>query len=285
MGWEAFKPGDILIQAKSHCMLWVGAAKPLVHNVERGIFVGVIRQSTDPLTDTHVVYRYKDAELAAMAAKFAEEWAVTPSEELKLPTPTPKKVVLKTPYSHKRMEGAFDGTAPWSVDSLFRALKAIARAHDGTGLSPRHGASCSQFVTYCYQAAALKKSIGPVLPSGLIQAVRKDTAEYKPFDQLAWARTDLKDDKAQAEHYWRNKMHVVDAKVFKSKKGDRNFINTVLTPQIVHLAKTLLPTAFQIDAKTMHVEKLIEQLQHADWTRLGETKFNDKVKEYQVITG
>lgn len=36
-----------------------------------------------------------------------------------------------------------------------RVVKALCRYQDGTGLSPNNGVSCSQFVTYCYQAAAL----------------------------------------------------------------------------------------------------------------------------------
>jgi hypothetical protein len=254
MPFEAFERGDILIQGKFHALLWVGGEKPLVHNVDKGTFVGVIRART--LSGGGAVYRFAEAPVANRAADFAAGWADTPGTDFMLPQTTPAKVVLKTPYSHGRMGGALEvehQETPWSVDALFRALKAIARARDGAGLSPNHGVSCSQFVTFCFQAAALAQLIGNVIPSPLLAQIRRDAEIPSGQTMPNWVAKDYGGSQAE---FWKAKAFGSDNKVFKSLKTDGEFIRTALSGH-VDAAKNALPPAMRTDAKRTTVEKLL----------------------------
>lgn len=183
-----------------HSMMWVGGEKPVVHSAEAGDFVGVIQQSAKPYArwkdDSKAwrpyarIYRSQDGSGAA-AAKFAIDWATrsdsatfvklknlsdTEQEKLQQEKPRQKRppnsdknitigspkfegsgIVLDTPYSQARLGG---GDKPWDVLSLFRALRAYDRALSKLPLSQLKGVTCSQFVTYCYQAAAVQKHFG-----------------------------------------------------------------------------------------------------------------------------
>jgi len=141
------------------------------------------------------VFRSDSESLAAQAAKFAIEWATRSDdevymmlrtlekegieekiEEYKKENPRVKRfepgkknvtigspkfggdtIVLDTPFSQERLGG---GDKDWDVYSLFRALRAYDRVMSQLPLSQLKGITCSQFVTYCYQAAALHGHFG-----------------------------------------------------------------------------------------------------------------------------
>ncbi len=74
--------------------------------------------------------------------------------------------MLKSPFILQRLGDALEKygskckvvvSIRWTEDSVFRVLKAIYRTGNGGGggLNPRHGVSCSQFFTVCYQAGAV----------------------------------------------------------------------------------------------------------------------------------
>jgi hypothetical protein len=261
MPFEDFERGDILIQGKFHALLWVGGEKPLVHNVDQGTFVGVIRAKS--LKGGGAVYRFANATVAARAADFAAGWADIPGTDFVLPEPNPAKVVLKSPYSHGRMGKALDVErleTPWSVDALFRALKAIARARDGAGLSPNHGVSCSQFVTFCFQAAALAQLIGDVVPAPLLSQIRREAEVPSGQTMPNWV---AKDYSGSQEEFWKAKAFGGQNKVFKSLKTDGEFIRTALSGH-VQRTRDALPGAMRVDAKRTTVEKLLAGVKAPD---------------------
>jgi len=254
MPFEDFERGDILIKGSMHSLLWVGGEKPLVHNVDQGKFVGVIRATS--LAGGEAVYRFADAAVAGRAAEFAARWADVPGTDFVLPVPNPAKMVLKTPYSHRRMEEALrvqDQETPWTVESLFRALKAIARSRDGAGLSPNHGVSCSQFVTFCFQAAALVQLLGNVVPAQLLSQIRRE-AEVPSGQTLSrWVENDYG---KSPEQFWKAKAFGGQNKVFKSFKTDGEFLSSALSGH-VQRTRDVLPGAMRVDAKRTTVEKLL----------------------------
>jgi len=260
-------------------------SKPLVHNVDQGTFVGVIRQSTsflDNLDSKCDVYRYTDSNVASSAAGYAEEWASVPQRDFKLPNSNPKKVVLKSPYSHKRMEEALSAEPQpsWSVHSLFRVLKAVARKHDHLGLSPNHGVTCSQFVTYCFQAAALEARFGKVIPGDLLKAIKLDKPEKREFDLGKWVKEDYVGSK---DTFWRAEAFQVQQRVFRSLKSDEELLKTI--NKYTDAAKQILPPAFRVDAKTTTVDRLLAALKHdqSNFKYMGKA-LKDKSGAYKAGT-
>lgn len=275
MPYVDFKRGDLLIHGKFHALIWVGGEKPLVHNVDKGTFVGVIRAKS--LTASCRVFRFHKTEIAEQAADYAQNWAEIPGDDFKLPIPAPAKIVLKSPYSHQRMNNALikEGSdTPWTVDSLFRALKAIARGRDGTGFSPNRGVSCSQFVTFCYQAAALKLSLSNIVPGNLIDQIRRTTPGVSNQTKETWV--DANYSGYDPANFWKAKAFEAQQKVFKSLKDDRSFIHGALSPHVEATSK-LLPQAMQTDAKLTTVEKLLKDLQapNSDFQYTGMSEDNE----------
>ena len=296
-------PGDILMQGSLHAAMWVGGVKPVVHAVTTradggGHTKGAIRQSDSLLRDNDEgglrVFRYvTDPALGAKAAEFAIRWATdsdryaAPAEDAFRVDETAMVRVLKTPYSERRhmrpvVRPALQ--AGWSVNALFRVIKAVARARDGAGLSPNHGVSCDQFVVFCYQAAALEAMHGGTLPKALIDQVRRDVAaRRRSFDLRQWARVDdwggdedtPLADRRIAGGLWRDRAFAQEQKVFKSLKSapDREFIATALGP-LADRAAVVLPTPMRRDAKTSEIETLIRDLRERDsgFHELGRTR-------------
>lgn len=267
MGTINAEPGDLLLQGRLttgvclHALMWLGGGKPFVHNVDKGSFVGVIRQEN--YAAELFVFRLKDRAVAAEAAKLAEKWAEAPGDIAALPKPTPARVVLKTPYSHQRMTDALmlDPSPPWSVDALFRVLKAIARANDGSGLSPTRGMSCSQFATYCYQAAALKIGMGSTVPAGLIGNLRVPQPGTSKVGMSDFVARNYAGDNPDV--YWQEKAFHTQRKIFPSLRTEGEFIRHILSDQ-VDLARGHLPAALSTDAKFMTADRLMAAVRETD---------------------
>lgn len=159
-----------------------------------------------PWNQRHRVYRHENNELASAAAWFATQWATRSDHEVFVElkqgfqggrSPRPelaiarrgrrhpfkgrsvhfnhREIVLDTPYSQDRL--GVDAEE-WSVFSLFRALRAFHRGTKELPLSRLKGVTCSQFVTYCYQAAALWLKFGyQPLPGDILELIRKNGTE------------------------------------------------------------------------------------------------------------
>jgi len=300
------------MQARVHALMWVGGPKPVVHAISTdadgvGGTKGALRQSDEVLRKNllmggHRVFRYMaDPTLGAKAASFAIDWA-TESDRHAHPAAGDFRVdekasirVLKTPYSdsrHMKPVAVPAASESWSVASLFRVVKAIARKRDGMGLSPNHGVSCDQFVVYCYQAAALEAYLtAGTLPNDLIAAIKRDAAVQarQPFDLKHWAKIDDHwyvppaekktpyDEISVAGGLWRDRAFASEQKVFRSLKtaNDKNLISQALQ-DIVAPAATLLPKPMRRDAKTTEIESLIRDLvdPNSGFHELGRTKSN-----------
>jgi hypothetical protein len=88
-------------------------------------------------------------------------------------------VVLDTPYSQRRLLAGGGGNQPWDTLSLFRALRAYHRGTNHLPLSQLIGVTCSQFVTYCYQAGSLSIHFGNnPIPQEVLALVSKDGQFY-----------------------------------------------------------------------------------------------------------
>jgi hypothetical protein len=270
MPYIDLEPGDIIIiRGMTHAVMWVGDIdqqgvehKPLVHNITKGKFVGVIRQSTGGYSVSgHPVFRCDDPAMALKAAGYAVAWATTPGQDFQVPEDLlGKQVILKSPYSMKRLEASqyvqiYETPIPWTVDSLFRVIKAIARRRDNMGLSPNHGVSCSQFVTFCYQAAALEDSLGGLIPNTILNDIRQTVPTDKPFDLDTWKSRN----NPGSQTYWRHQAYMPQQKVFKSLKQDQEFIVTALEAS-VEATRNRLPRAMRVDAKRTNADWLERDL-------------------------
>ena len=250
------QPGDIVVQGKFHAIMWVGDPKPIVHNANKGKFHGVLRQSLhgalagdNPASSffehgiptTNVVYRCDDSALSAEAASFAIGWATESGSQAASDALTHRKGFLKTPYSDDRMVYAeYDAKTnerEWSVAAMYRALKAYARFEEA--LTPKKGSSCSQFITYCYQAASVKRLVGELDIPLQTQKLLKQGGGY------------LKLSNPQSERYDKNLIELAEhaSKVFQSKA----------LPMVV------------TNAKVVYVASLLERLQASGsgFTRTG----------------
>lgn len=172
--------GDIIIQNNFHAYMWVGdtggvTEREVVHNVENSVFNGIQRVQARFLADfTYLVFRIaNNRPLATNAAKYAVAWATdTPRVEKGTPMQT-----LKSKYSHDRSlqaQNLSDATATpaWSMESLLRAVKASIREER---LARKKGSTCSSFVTYCYQAAAISQRMGELaIPPHVLNLLKGD---------------------------------------------------------------------------------------------------------------
>jgi hypothetical protein len=209
--------GDILVQGKFHALMWVGGDKPIVHNVDKGKFHGVIRQSlkgaligdkeageffTNFSPDTYTVYRCSSPSIAQGAADYALGWATESGSPAMTEALQKNEGYLKTRYSHKRMEYAeYDATAAerqWSVLAMYRALKAYARYE--AALTPKEGSSCSQFVVYCYQAASIRSLFGEMKIDSKSQDLLRQGGGSLKLKKRAEESTDYKNLMEQVEH-------------------------------------------------------------------------------------
>src|SRR5262249_42979484 len=89
--------------------------------------------------------------------------------------------MLKSPYGHERYSyaGSRHTVEDWTVASLFLVVKAIAYRKARKGLSPSKGVTCSQFLTYCYQAASVERGVGSLLTPELLGHLSKDNRFLK----------------------------------------------------------------------------------------------------------
>lgn len=236
---KKLKPGDILLSyvdeecAADHSLIWTAEEKPLVHCVETEKFSGIFAESGKRLgkggDEPYMVIRPKDSTLGAKAAKFARGWAVAGGNNSNL------KGRLRTPYSQDRLGG---GDLDWDDYSYVRAVRAYIRANpekwqwDDNGLklpvlSKKQGITCSQLVTYAYQAGAiacaLEKNERFFLKSLILQ-----------MDQHGWF-----DELKKRERY-----QLMIIKLFPYQK--------ILTE--------LISTAFKVDAKTVSVDEMEKRL-------------------------
>lgn len=157
---QDLKRGDLIMEhGNMHAVMYAGGDKPLVHSTN-GKFFGVLQQGPNYLTKKFgneaptklPVYRMKNADspIPSEAARIGEQWAIRSGD-----TETTK---TKTPFGENRLNDADEDKAvEWSPEATFRAARAALRSDEGMPLSKQQGVSCSQFVTYAYQAAALKK--------------------------------------------------------------------------------------------------------------------------------
>jgi len=158
----ALVPGDILIEYEKtpeHALLWLGGFKPIAHSAEADT-TGILQQSANVLGDGHgrpayEVYRPLNAVLAKKATDIATAFA-TPSNDTRYVTAKQQGwgLSLVTKYSQARLGG--DGGI-WGPEAVVRAVRAYHRYRTGSPLSAGEGVTCSQFVTYAYQAAAIAK--------------------------------------------------------------------------------------------------------------------------------
>lgn len=172
--------GDIIIQNNFHAYMWVGDTggvleREVVHNVENAVFNGIQRVQARFSADyTYLIFRIANNwPLATNAAKHAAAWATdTPRVAKGTPMQT-----LKSKYSHDRSVQAQDlieakATPAWSMESLLRAVKASIREEH---LARKKGSTCSSFVTYCYQAAAISQRMGELeIPPHVLNLLKGD---------------------------------------------------------------------------------------------------------------
>ena len=176
-------------------------------------FLPKLKDDLEKWTPHARVFR-NQRDLGAQATKFAKQWAVRSDDEAflnamnlsdsqdaqqaakyvaenpreKRQPETPKHVtvgnaktksitvVLDTPYSQDRLE---QGNKEWDVYSLFRALRAYDRGTKSLPLSQLKGITCSQFITYCYQAASLDRVFGGcAIPQATLQHISDTGAFY-----------------------------------------------------------------------------------------------------------
>lgn len=153
--------GDIIIEyedSPEHSMLWVGGDKPLVHSADSGTTSGIVQQSARGFgegdTPFAEVYRCRNQHLAHKVSDIAQRFAVVTTDPRYV---TAKKngwnVGLKTRFSQNRLGG---NGGVWGPEAIVRAVRAYYRALKTSVLSPSEGVTCSQFVTYTFQAASIE---------------------------------------------------------------------------------------------------------------------------------
>jgi hypothetical protein len=298
--------GDVIIDGDgaggTHAMLWVGELgkdKPLIHSSNEK-WIGVFQQSMSYigkriLDEQFVpsgcgVYRYNGPVkgLGEKACEFALKWATQPGNVTKLqPTvPDDQQSVLRTPFSPRRLGAAEarrkTGGSAVTVETIFRVLKSIARTESQSTLSPNHGVSCSQFVVYCYQAAALSLQIGATLPPELVNQLKAESPKATSPDEKVRMSAYVKDEwdeDATKRRYWREKTWWAEQGVFraaKRMKDDKGAVS-LLEKVLKHngkedFYKSVLPVGMNIDPKSYGVVYLTEQLRDKDshFPRVGQ---------------
>lgn len=190
----AFQAGDVILSS-GHSMMWVGGDRAIVHNAGG---IGVLRELGAELlapaksATKFAVFRFDNAEVAARAAEYAIDWAVEGNAEIHPTIKSPYDLSNKTYTVTGKSElssGRYEYASAlqsakqtdWTVESLYRVVKAVARKYHRLGLSPLHGVTCAQFVTYCYQAAFLEKKFGHIINSTMLELMCKDGVSTKYF--------------------------------------------------------------------------------------------------------
>jgi hypothetical protein len=209
------------------------------------------------------VFRSTDGKLAERAAWFAREWATRTDDQAciqlatfreessfeklqeyaqqhpRTPRTQPGKnisigspkfpihetmVVLDTPYSQARLGVA---AQPWDTLSLFRALRAYHRGINHLPLSQLKGVTCSQFITYCYQAGALALRFGnQPIPKEILNQI-SDTGVFLSLK--------------------------------KKEKGGADLVRQGLNGYDQDYQQSI-PMAMRVDAKTTSADQLLEKL-------------------------
>ncbi|RZF27187.1 hypothetical protein EVC45_23700 [Paraburkholderia sp. UYCP14C] len=170
-----FSAGDIIIEyddsddEAKHALIWVLDAngKTVIHSKDVGNLQGVVQQSVGALAITdddvkYLVYRYEDSTVAAAAAWFATRWATRSDDPMvagMVKYAATKNQVVKASVPFGRRGDEYQTEEAWTANSLVRAVRAWHRGLAGVKLSSRKGISCSQFVTYCFQAASLHAAL------------------------------------------------------------------------------------------------------------------------------
>jgi hypothetical protein len=156
--------------------MWVGGSLPLIENVDAGGFNGVFRHSQRKLhKGDYRVFRCEDQEIANLAATIAEKSAVGTNDPSFSPdedNPQALKIGFnQARLTHEREQAATD----WNYKSLYRAVRVYGRTGVADGLISKKGLTCSSFITYCYQAAALQKRFGDAnVDAGFLKAIRHE---------------------------------------------------------------------------------------------------------------
>lgn len=238
-----FRPGDILIEyddstdEAQHALLWVddGWSKHIIHGKDTGLLLGVVQQSVSALRRTgedikYLVYRHKDEHIAAAAAGFARVWATRSDDPMvnammRFAASRGQKVGAKTPFG--RRGDAYQTNDAWNAQSLVRAVRAWNRGVNNVGLSRSKGVSCSQLVTYCYQAACLNSVLH---------------AHYLGVEQ------------------WRDWLRGPQSFV-ALKKGDRYNLVFDALQCMDEQVRAAMPTSMLVDAKTTDAENLQDCLE------------------------
>ncbi|MBO0947128.1 hypothetical protein [Fibrella forsythiae] len=152
-------PGDILIEYENspeHSLMWLGGGKPIVHSAE-ATFSGILRQSARGFggqgTPCFEVYRSLNNALGAKVSQFAAIWATSSNDARYIFAKNNlDELSLMTRFSQDRLGG--DG-GHWDNEARVRAVRAYCRVINNQPLSAIEGVTCSQFITYTYQAASI----------------------------------------------------------------------------------------------------------------------------------
>jgi hypothetical protein len=240
-----FQNGDIIIEyddsedEAKHALLWVddAKAKNIVHSKDVGTLLGVVQQSVGALRNTdedikYLVYRHESSVIADYAAMFAIKWATRSDDPMvnnmvKYASTKGQSVSARNRFGRRGDE--FQTCEDWSPQSLVRAVRAWHRSSLGNQLSRRKGVSCSQFVTYCYQAASLHATLHMV---------------------------------SHSNEWWRN--FLLGPNSFVSLKKENRY--DVVYDALVQLGplKGVIPPAMLVDAKTTDAENLQNCLERGE---------------------
>jgi len=155
------RPGDILIEydtTPEHSMLWVGGLKPIAHSADSDNSSGIVMNAAhglgaaqgEPLME---VYRCSSSKLANQAAAIGSGFAI-PSNDPRYIRSKQNGwgVNLATRFSQSRLGG---NGGHWNAEARVRAVRAYSRWVSKKALSAKEGVTCSQFVSYTYQAASI----------------------------------------------------------------------------------------------------------------------------------
>jgi hypothetical protein len=171
---EAFEDGDVIVEVDDeddavHALMWIVDTrnKNIIHSKDQGMLLGVVQQSIEALrlsgsrkAHKYLVYRCLTPGVALIAANLARRWATRSDDPMVgqflkyVAARRPgEKVRASTPFGRRGYE--YQTNETWDAASLVRVVRALIRGCYGVPLSKKKGVSCSQFITYCYQAAYL----------------------------------------------------------------------------------------------------------------------------------
>jgi hypothetical protein len=162
--------GDITIvyddDSPDHSVMWVGGDKPLVHCTDGPGTSGIFQQSNylyvddddamdsdgedEPIAE---VYRCNSADIAQRARQIAQQFSTrSDNPAYRAVRQAGNKAFLRTRFSQNRLGG---NGGIWGPEAFVRAVRAYFRAAHTLILSANEGVTCSQFLTYTYQAAGV----------------------------------------------------------------------------------------------------------------------------------